>query len=239
MKKYLLKILSLINKADAILGAQRMRRSPKRNLHNILWERAIVQSADFVESHLGNVLIFEDKAKMWNYAAKILNEDEKDGVCMEFGVAGGTSINWISNLLPNYLFIGFDSFVGLKEDWVGHHATKGAFSQNGVLPKVNENVVLVKGWFDETLPKYIDENGIVNLRFIHIDGDTYEAAVAVFSELGDYLKPGIFVLFDELLGYPNWQNGEYKALHEAKSKYGFNFRYRAFSGEQALIEIIE
>ena len=239
MKKYLLKFLFLINKADAILGAQRMRRSPRRNLHNILWERASVQSADFVEAHLGNVLIFQAKENMWNYVGKILNEDEHDGVCMEFGVAGGTSINWISNLLPNYKFVGFDSFVGLKEDWTGHHATKGAYSQNGVLPKVNKNVVLVKGWFDETLPKYINENGIENLRFVHIDGDTYEAAVAVFNELGNYLKPGMFVLFDELLGYPNWQNGEYKALYEAQSKYGFNFQYRAFSSEQALIEIIE
>ena len=158
---------------------------------------------------------------------------------MEFGVAGGTSINCLSNLLTSYSFVGFDSFIGLKEDWVGHHATKGAYSQNGVLPKVNSNVILVAGWFDETIPTYIEKNGIANLKFIHIDCDTYEAAIAVFNELGDYLHPGMLILFDELLGYPNWQNGEFKALHEAQHKYGFNFKYRAFSSEQALIEIIE
>ena len=239
MKRLIRKLFRLINKIDENLGAQRMRRSPKRNLHNILWERAIAQSADFVEPHLGNVLIFESKPLMWNYAAMVLDEVERDGLCMEFGVAGGRSINWISNLLPSYKFVGFDSFIGLKEDWVGHHATKGAFSQNGVLPKVNSNVTLVEGWFDETIPKYIEKNDITNLRFIHIDGDTYEAACAVFNELGDYLQPGMLILFDELLGYPNWQNGEFKALNEAQNKYGFKYRYRAFSSEQALIEIIE
>ena len=95
----------------------------------------------------------------------------------------------------------------------------------------------IDGWFDEILPEYIEENGIFDLRFIHIDCDTYEGAVAVFNELGDKLKPGMLILFDELLGYPNWQNGEFKALHEAQSKNGFSFRYRAFCSHQALIEI--
>jgi hypothetical protein len=29
---------------------------------------------------------------------------------------------------------------------------KGCFNRNGNLPKVNKNVTLIKGWFDETLP---------------------------------------------------------------------------------------
>ena len=239
MKKILQKFLSFFDRAYAILDVQRMRRSPKRNLHNILWERATIQSADFVEPFLSNALIFQEKTDMWNYVARVLNETKSKGLCMEFGVAGGFTINWISDLLPDYKFVGFDSFIGLKEDWVGHHAAKGAYSQNGLMPRVNVNVSLVKGWFDETIPKYIKENGIVDLKFIHIDSDTYESAVTVLNELGEYLKPGMFVLFDELLGYPNWQNGEFKALYEAQNKYGFNFRYRAFSSEQAFIEIIK
>jgi len=237
MKRILLKLLSSVDRIDVILAEKRIRRSPKRNLHNILWERASAQSADFVEAHLGNVLVFDGKVKMWSYVAKLLNENFNGGVCLEFGVAGGTSINFLSRLLSNFKFVGFDSFIGLKDDWVGHHATKGAYSQNGVLPKVNSNVSLVKGWFNATIPNYIEENNLVDLRLIHIDSDTYEAAEAVFDELGKHLKPGMFVLFDELLGYPNWQNGEYKALNEAQNKYGFNFQYRAFSNEQALIEI--
>jgi len=237
MNKLLVKILSIPDRIDALLGVQRMRRSPERNLHNILWERATSQSADFVEAHLGSILIIDSKPKMWNYVAQILNNNFSNGKCLEFGVAGGISINWLSKQMPNFKFFGFDSFVGLKEDWLGHHATKGAYSQNGVLPKVNSNVTLVEGWFDETIPNFKKENDLHDLRFIHIDGDTYEAATAVFNELGDQLRPGIFILFDELLGYPNWQNGEFKALHDAQKKYSFNFQYRAFSSEQALVEI--
>ena len=74
MKRIIRILFKLLNKLDENLGPQRMRRSPKRNLHNILWERASVQSADFVEPHLGNVLIFKSKPEMWNYAAKVLTE---------------------------------------------------------------------------------------------------------------------------------------------------------------------
>lgn len=49
----------------------------------------------------------------------------------------------------------------------------------------------------------------------------------------------MFILFDELIGYPNWQNGEFMALGEAKEKFSFNYRFLAFSSEQALIEIVE
>ena len=61
MKKTIKKILSFVNKADEVLGDQRMRRRPARSLHNILWERDAAQSADFVEKELGNCLIFENK----------------------------------------------------------------------------------------------------------------------------------------------------------------------------------
>lgn len=240
MKKLAEKFLSYINRADAYLGEKRMRRSPARNLHNILWERAAQQSADFVESHLGNCLIFESKTKMWDYTGQVVSEKYGDGLCLEFGVAGGTSVNWLSRLLPNFQFYGFDSFVGLKDDWKGHHATKGAYSQGGKMPKVNPNVQLIPGWFDETIPDFLQEhrNELSELKFVHIDGDTYEAAKAVFDEIGGILKPGVIVLFDELIGYPNWKNGEYKAFLEAQEKYNFAYEFLAFSSEQALVQIV-
>lgn len=231
------KLISLTNQADAELGAQRMRRSPQRNLHNILWERASQQSADFVETHLGEALVFQNKRAMWNYSAQLLRERSSSGTCLEFGVGGGTSINWLSKLLPNFRFVGFDSFLGLKEDWYGHHAAKGAYSRDGLLPRVSSNVSLVAGWFEETIPAYVSKNGLTDLVFIHIDSDTYGAAVNVLTELGGFIKPGTHILFDEFLGYPNWQNGEFKAFQEARERFGFELRYRAFSSEQALIEI--
>jgi hypothetical protein len=240
MKRILYKLLSQINKTEALLDEQRMRRSPNRNIHNILWKRAAEESANFVENHLGSCLIFQNKKSIWNYVIQTLDERYDNGLCFEFGVAGGISINWFSRRLPNLKFTGFDSFLGLKENWVGQSAPKGHFSQKGKLPKVNMNVELISGWFNETVPKYIEDNkeDIKKLNFVHIDSDTYESTLNVFDALGPHLRPGIFILFDELIGYPNWQNGEIKALEEAKTKHSFSFKYIAFTSEQALIEIV-
>ena len=229
---------SFINGIEERLAQPRAKRRPSRNLHNVLHERAVVSSADFVEKYLSTALVFRTKPEMWGFAADKVSEKFSDGVCLEFGVAGGKSINWMSKKLPAFEFFGFDSFVGLAEDWVGHHAKKGAYSQGGVTPKVNKNVRLVKGWFDETIPKFIQEIELERIRFIHIDSDTYPAAQLIFQHMGKHLTPGMFVLFDELIGYPGWDNGELKALNEAEKECGFQYRFLGFTTEQALIEIV-
>lgn len=240
-KRLLEKLLAHTNKSEGGSNSKKVKRSPGRSLHGIMWERAAEQSADFVEEHLADCLIFKNKPEMWSYVARLLNESSRNGICLEFGVAGGSSINFLSKSLPNFRFFGFDSFLGLKEDWKGHHAAKGSYSRNGVLPRVNSNVELIPGWFDETVPVFLQQHGgdMSDLRLVHIDSDTYEAAVVIFDEIGKSLKPGVFVLFDELIGYPNWVNGEFKALREAERKFRFKYKYRAFSSEQALIEILD
>jgi len=238
IKLILRKFLSSLDDIDSYIGARRVRRSPKRSLHNVLWERATQQSADFVEEFLPHSMIFISKEDMWAYVSKKIHDRYEGGVCVEFGVAGGTSINFISARLPKFKFFGFDSFEGLAEDWVGHHATKGAYSQNGNLPIVNENVSLVKGWFSDTIQPFINSVDENDLRLIHIDSDTYEAAEIVFNNIGDKIKSGCLILFDELIGYPNWKNGEYRALEEAQRKFNFKYKFLAFSSEQALIEIL-
>lgn len=232
------KSLLLLDSVDSYLGARRVRRSPNRSLHNVLWERATQQSADFVEEFLPHSMIFVSKEDMWTYVCQKLSGRFNDGVCIEFGVATGSSINFMSSRLAGFRFYGFDSFEGLAEDWVGHHATKGAYSQNGKMPEVNSNVTLIKGWFSESIPPFISSVDLDTVRFIHIDSDTYEAADFVFNSFGGLIKKGSLILFDELIGYPNWKNGEYRALIEAQNKYNFKYKFIAFSSEQALIEIL-
>ena len=59
----------------------------------------------------------------------------------------------------------------------------------GNLPKVNPNVQLVKGWFNETLPEFIrKENSEV--AFLHIDCDTYESTKYVLNTLKEKIIPG-------------------------------------------------
>jgi hypothetical protein len=211
----------------------------KLNIHYVLWERATLESADYIQKHLADVLVFAHKKKLWDYAIQLLSDSKADGTCMEFGVYKGQSINYFSRKLPNLSFYGFDSFEGLAEDWKGHQAKKGTFDLKGKLPEVNTNVELIKGWFDQTLPKFIKstlKKGKVS--FLHIDGDTYEAAAIVFDQMKAYIKPGTLILFDEYVGYPNWQKGEYLAWQEFAKAAKIKYRYKGFSVQQALIEIL-
>jgi hypothetical protein len=233
-------IFGVANTLDSLIALQRLRRSGRRNLHNLIWERAYLQSAEFIEANLSEAVLFEFREQIWDYVISKLQDDCEDNYCLEFGVAGGDSINWFSERLKNMKFYGFDSFHGLDEDWHGHHAIVGEYTQGGVLPKVNNNVSLVEGWFRDTVPGFCKNNPevISKTKLFHIDSDTYGSTKTVFDSIGHALKPGVFVLFDELTCYPNWKNGEYKALEEAQIKFNFQYQFKAFASERALIQIV-
>ena len=210
------------------------------DLHSLLWESAARESADFVKQYIGEVLVFKRVHQIRSHAVGKIKEQKIEGVCLEFGVYKAKSINYFAKCFPELDFVGFDSFEGLAEDWMGHHLTKGGFNMGGKLPRVKQNVRLVKGWFDQTLPKYCQESlRDKPVRFIHVDGDTFEAATIVFKNLSGHLKPGVLILFDELIGYPNWKNGEFLAWKNITSEHSINFRYLSFCSQQALVEIIE
>ena len=85
---------------------------------------------------------------------------------LEFGVWVGTSINFFSNYV-NTIY-GFDSFEGLREDWVGTDAPKGTFNLKRKLPKLNKNVIPVVGWVQDTLVPFLDKHK-PEINFIHLD----------------------------------------------------------------------
>ena len=97
---------------------------------------------------------------------------------LEFGVFSGRSINHLAATVGDeHLVHGFDSFEGLPEFWRDGYAA-GAFAV-GELPIVARNVRLVKGWFDQTLQPFLDENsGLVAL--VHIDCDLYSSRSSFF-----------------------------------------------------------
>ena len=208
--------------------------SPK-SLTYRLKEKAISESLDFIENHLGEVLIFPYRKQLYDYL--ILKLKNKKGLFLEFGVFKGESINYFSKRLKSQRFFGFDSFVGLKEDWKGTKSPEGRFDLSGKTPKVNSNVTLIPGWFDEVLPDFLNEHKD-QVDFLHIDSDTYDSAVIVLEALGDRIRSNSIVLFDEFQGYPNWKNGEFKAWNDFVDKNQIKYKYLAFSNEQCAIIII-
>ena len=55
---------------------------------------------------------------------------------------------------------------------------------------------------------------IASAGLIHIDGGTFELVRNLLEKSEKQLMPGVLILFGELIGYPNWRNGQYRAWTE-------------------------
>ncbi|MBC8506227.1 MAG: class I SAM-dependent methyltransferase [Chloroflexi bacterium] len=160
----------------------------------------------------GNIAeIFEERIDLISYIIQVA-KNGVDGLWMEFGVFKGRSLNLIAKNIDQIVY-GFDSFDGLPEDWQimdKQLAKAGTFSLSDI-PKVNENVELVVGLFQESLPAFLKKHS-KPAAFVHIDCDLYSSARYVLSLLN--FQPGTIILFDEYYNYPGWREGEYKAFQE-------------------------
>jgi hypothetical protein len=119
---------------------------------------------------------------------------------------------------------GFDSFVGLPETWT-LGARTGAFSIGGRLPPVRDNITLIEGFFEQSLPSFAAEHRGSKIALLHVDCDLYSATQTIFAELGDMLQAGSIVIFDEFINYAGWQEGEYRAFIEFVAKRNRTFEY--------------
>jgi len=134
------------------------------------------------------------------------------GYVLEFGVGAGYSLQTIATAVQRNVY-GFDSFEGLPENWaITPHVifAKGSFKYD---PPDIVNTVLVPGWFEDSIPQWKEQNA-GPIAFIHIDSDLYSSCITILAELNDQIIPGTILLFDELLEYHNWEEGEWKALQE-------------------------
>jgi len=160
----------------------------------------------------------------------------KDGLVLEFGVRFGTTIRQVAEL-ANQDVHGFDSFEGLPEAW--HHEPKGSYSTHGVVPSVAENVILHDGWFEDTLPGFVEKYPDP-VRFINMDCDLYSSTKTVLDSLARQIVPGTVLVFDEYIGHEKWREHEFKAFQEAVATYGWKYEYLCFSfmTKQAAVRII-
>jgi hypothetical protein len=138
-----------------------------------------------------------------------------NGHWVEFGVFSGGTIRTMSNAYrgPGAVY-GFDSFEGLPEDWRSGLG-KGLFDMKGNPPfEETEKIKWVKGWYDKSIPLFVQNRTNEKITFIHVDCDLYSATKTVFKELDAWLEPGVVIVFDELINYPGYRDHEIKALFE-------------------------
>ena len=139
----------------------------------------------------------------------------------------------MSKKLKNRKFYGFDS---LQEDWYGTWLPKNLFDQKGKLPKVPKNVKLIKGWFINTVPDFM-ENNSNQIAILHIDCDTYESTREIFELLGNKINRGTLIIFDEYQGYPGWKFGKYNAFEDFIKKSKKTYSYIGITNLQCSVII--
>jgi hypothetical protein len=143
---------------------------------------------------------FETREQLWEHLfAKFSSEKI---MLLEFGVFEGYSIKKFAELNSNNdsSFIGFDSFEGLPEDWTATRK-KGAFNVNGSLPYVSDSrVSFVKGWFQNTLPDFLQKLDSLENLIVHYDADIYSATLYVLLQL-DAMKFPYYAIFDEFTNH--------------------------------------
>ena len=156
-----------------------------------------------------------------------LAEEHIPGTIVECGVCNGGSAAMMALAarhggVDRDIWL-FDSWEGLPEPGPFDVTAAGARRERGWnlgskevvehllfarlrLPR--SRVHLVKGWFDETLPRH--RAALAPIALLHLDGDWYESTKVCLDELYDVLSPGAYVVLDD---YGHWQ-GCKKAVDE-------------------------
>jgi len=139
---------------------------------------------------------FKDRPQLYAHLASQLVEPV---TYLEFGVFQGASMGmWSKHLKsPKTEFAGFDSFEGLPENW-GYYTDKQIFDVKGRMPQFDDSRVrLIKGWFEQTLPPFLQGFQAQPTLAVHLDADLYSSTIFVLRQLRSHLRVGTLLVFDE------------------------------------------
>ena len=208
------------------------------SVYDLYKDEQIKKCYEHFKDYLKNaVLLSSDKIRDHAINCAKENDNDPDLIYIEFGVFSGTSINFFSNKIKKNIY-GFDSFQRLKEDWLGTSVPKGTFDLKKKIPKLNDNVIPIVGWIQDTLPKFLNEKQ-PKICFIHMDVDTYESSKFILEKIKPFLTNNSIILFDEIYNFEGWDVGEYKALKEVFNDDEFRFISFSIDTAQAAIKIFK
>ena len=186
-----------------------------------------------IESILASKAFKKAGGQRKDYYRYVLEKAPQNGLWLEFGVSEGTTATTLCRYRRGIVY-GFDSFEGLPEDWDtgGQDGVfkKGSFSVsqskiNKMMDKI-DNLSLVVGLFEETLPRFLSEHKD-NCALIHIDCDLYSSTKTVLDHLEPRIVPGTVIMFDEIHFYPNYAKHEYRAFEEFLKRTGMKVEWVA------------
>lgn len=195
----------------------------QRDIFRAAERLAVESSARFAYEHFPTAEFFHHPHATLEHAVKTAPDE---GMALEFGVYSGTTLEIIARLRggrrPCY---GFDSFEGLPEDWRSAFPASTFAVEN---PPAVPGAELVVGWFEDTLPTFLDEHrGPV--AFVHVDCDLYSSTTTVLDLVGPRLVEGSVIVFDEYFNYPGWERHEHRAWQEYVERTGTEFVHEAYT----------
>lgn len=227
----------------------------KEILNSLYYQKRVnpLQFYDFFEAYnaydqykeeMRKVPLLPERASIREFCINrvLLNFVDKELNILEFGVASGNSLRHFSEMARNsprlFSIYGFDSWEGLGEDWNGmsRGRLKGSYACD--MPEIS-GCELIKGWVDQTLPKFLREKNLGKVNFIHLDMDTYSPTKTTLELLVPFLQDGSVILFDDFYGYAGWSNNDNKAFREICSSFDISFKYLCFGRYECVVQIIK
>ena len=205
----------------------------RTNIKEQLQRMALISTSNYVANNMKNISSVDSKYKVLNIAAK---NTKIDGLIMEFGVYKADTLNFISKLFEQKQVYGFDSFQGLPEFWRDGFDSR-SFTIT-TLPKVNNNVSLIEGWFDKTIPQFLKSIGEGEIMFLHIDCDLYSSTKTIFNLLKGRIVVGTVIVFDEYFNYDGWEKGEYLAFQEYVKENQIKYEYLTYNHLHEQVAVI-
>lgn len=158
------------------------------SLDNIYWPKK------------AEVILDENPLSLYRFSAENIGRHQPLNY-LEFGVAHGNSLREMIRLFdhPDCRFFGFDSFIGLPEDWLMHK--KGAFANSGHPPDLrDERLKFIVGWFQNTVSDFFKSNAVDGSHptLVHFDCDLYSSTLFLLTSLWHQFAEYYFI-FDDFI----------------------------------------
>lgn len=166
----------------------------------------------FRDAHLADAVGYGDEHLEHIRAAAKLAKPH--GLALEFGVFKASSLNVLAATLEQRVY-GFDAFSGLRQAWTVFHR-KGAFDLKGDLPRTHPNAELVVGYFEDTLPQFLDTHP-EPVSFMHCDADLFESTEFVLRLCKSRFFPGTVLVMDDFLHPMDYERCDFRAFETLRS----------------------
>jgi hypothetical protein len=219
LKKYITAFIKFYNK---------IKKSTYISQYDLFEQEELKKCFEYFKKYYpSSIFLGTDELREYSINKSLENiKDNADVLFLEFGVYKGKTLNFFAKKIKNKKIFGFDSFLGLKNDWHGHTDPAGRYNVYEKVPKVENNCFIIKGVIEKTLEKFLRENK-QKVNFIHMDLDTYESTKYVLDKLKNNLSKNCIILFDQFYNFAGWRSGEFKSFTEV-FKEG-EYQYLAFS----------